>query len=448
MSKKIGNYIKIKMFIDIVTAEIVILNREAVAIAADSAITFGDRKTVKSANKLYSLSTYQPVGIMIYGNAQFMGIPWEIIIKLFRKKINDKQYDTLIEYATEFINFIKTEKLLQINETFQSDTFNSIIYGYFEQFVSYFDNLTDECFDDETADFDNIKYDELVRSYIENICNYLDSIVKTNTLEDVTVDIILDKYKDIIDSAIKYNFNSYDLNDNSISNLKRIAANFFLKFFDGNYSGIVIVGFGENEIFPSVESYEIGQILCDRLKYRRNDEKSVKIDQYNNCEIVAFAQQEMIDTFIAGIDPIYYGIIEEFLKSEFVKNASLIANEFDDGIKEEVYDKIKFVNEKTLESLISHLKEKTKNDNMIPIYNIVSMLPKSELAEMAESLVDLTSLKRKASMDIESVSGPIDVALISKGDKFIWVKRKHYFEGKLNPHFFTRYQDNNYNGVD
>ena len=42
-------------------------------------------------------------------------------------------------------------------------------------------------------------------------------------------------------------------------------------------------------------------------------------------------------------------------------------------------------------------------------------------------------------MDSETVGGPIDVAVISKGDGFIWIKRKHYFDPKLNPHFMAKY---------
>ena len=34
---------------------------------------------------------------------------------------------------------------------------------------------------------------------------------------------------------------------------------------------------------------------------------------------------------------------------------------------------------------------------------------------------------------------PIDVAVISKGDGFIWIKRKHYFNPALNHQFFANY---------
>jgi hypothetical protein len=58
---------------------------------------------------------------------------------------------------------------------------------------------------------------------------------------------------------------------------------------------------------------------------------------------------------------------------------------------------------------------------------------------MAESLVNLTSFKRKFSRDAETVGGPIDVAVISKADGFVWIKRKHYFAKDLNPQFLTNY---------
>ncbi len=64
------------------SAETAIMNKEAIAIAADSAVTLREGKIFTSANKIFSLSKYHPVGVMIYGNATFMGIPWETMIKI------------------------------------------------------------------------------------------------------------------------------------------------------------------------------------------------------------------------------------------------------------------------------------------------------------------------------------------------------------------------------
>jgi hypothetical protein len=60
------------------------------------------------------------------------------------------------------------------------------------------------------------------------------------------------------------------------------------------------------------------------------------------------------------------------------------------------------------------------------------------LAKLAQELINLTSVKRKFSNGKETVGGPIDVAVISRIDGFVWVQRKHYFSAELNPRYFSR----------
>ncbi|MGM9571627.1 MAG: hypothetical protein ACI3ZR_05340, partial [bacterium] len=60
------------------TAEVVIMNKQGVAIAADSAVTLPgpeNSKIYNTASKVFMLSKYEPVGIMVYGNASFINIP-------------------------------------------------------------------------------------------------------------------------------------------------------------------------------------------------------------------------------------------------------------------------------------------------------------------------------------------------------------------------------------
>jgi hypothetical protein len=54
------------------TAEVAVLNRYAVALAADSAVTAegadGAVQVFQSVNKMFALSYRHPVGIMVYGS--------------------------------------------------------------------------------------------------------------------------------------------------------------------------------------------------------------------------------------------------------------------------------------------------------------------------------------------------------------------------------------------
>ena len=73
----------------IMTSEILILTPSAVALAADSAVTIGNRKTYNGVNKLFMLSNDPPMGIMTYNLSDFSNVPFETIIKEFRHEIND-----------------------------------------------------------------------------------------------------------------------------------------------------------------------------------------------------------------------------------------------------------------------------------------------------------------------------------------------------------------------
>lgn len=91
------------------TAEVAVLNKLAVALAADSAVTFsteGLQKINNAGNKVFSLSKREPVGIMVYGNAEFMGVPWETVIKVYRSESHGRTFDTVAGYYADFLKFL------------------------------------------------------------------------------------------------------------------------------------------------------------------------------------------------------------------------------------------------------------------------------------------------------------------------------------------------------
>ena len=63
------------------TAEVLVMNKHGVALAADSAVTTQGRKVYNSANKLFRLSKKSAIGILVYQNSSLNGIPWELLIK-------------------------------------------------------------------------------------------------------------------------------------------------------------------------------------------------------------------------------------------------------------------------------------------------------------------------------------------------------------------------------
>lgn len=112
------------------TAVVGILNKKGVAVAADSAVTVGtpnNRKIYNSANKIFTLSKYHPVGIALYSGADFMGIPWEIIIKEYRSYIGNQFFDTVQDYRDDFLRWMIEDRSLFKNERSENYLINDLL---------------------------------------------------------------------------------------------------------------------------------------------------------------------------------------------------------------------------------------------------------------------------------------------------------------------------------
>jgi 20S proteasome alpha/beta subunit len=411
----------------VLTAEIAILNTHGVSIAADSAITLrlneNEQKIYNSANKVFALSKYHPVGIMIYNNATFMGtIDWEILIKEYRKSLGEKSYKTLFEYANNFKKFILSYKF--IKSDLEKKFLLSLCYGFFSFFrEKFFGNL-----EEILGNHGNISRKEIDKVFNDTINSFIEIHKNTPDEKLFKIDpenIILYK-KDIID-IIQIVFEKYSLSNTQCIKMLNLVSKEIQKRigYTGFYTGIVITGFGNDEIFPSIYSCQIHGKLGKCLIITNEQKEQISNDMA--ARIIPFAQSEMVSSFMEGIDPDFENEIEDQLKS--------LMSEMENIVDKSHKKKLSLIEDSFLDYIKNY-----KWDNFInPVMNIVASLQKTELAEMAESLVNLTSFKKQVSKESETVGGPIDVAVITKGDGFIWIKRKHYFDMKLNNHFLNNY---------
>ncbi|MED3792134.1 hypothetical protein P4571_06755 [Niallia alba] len=423
------------------TAEIGILNRSGVALAADSAVTIGgegNEKVYNSANKLFSLSKIHPVGIMIFGGADFMGVPWETIIKTYREKLGSHKYDSLVDYCNDFILFLKTDSRLYNNET-EKELVEKIFYN---ELLSMLNNGVNEEINNLTIigepvgnnDVEKIMKDELEKR-LEILSEQEVILNNENFLGD-----FIQKYTDTIVTVLEEIVN-FELQQET----KDLYVEFCAKLvqsdiFSRNYSGLVIAGYGEEEIFPSLYEFQIEGIIMDELKYE--ERPSININSYNDetystAAMRPFAQKEMVYSFMNGIEPSLQENIMHIIKTTIDAYNEIITEKF--SFEKDFLDFSEGISEQLVENIFREVDKIQSNNYAQPIMEILDILPKEELAAMAEALVNLTSFKRRISLDAESVGGPIDVCVITKGDGLVWIKRKHYFDPKLNYGFFQNY---------
>ena len=427
------------------TAEIAILNKEAVALAADSAVTMegeAGEKIFTSANKLFTLSKYHPIGVMIYGNALFMDIPWETIVKSYRNKLGSKQFSKLEEYANDLISFLDNGNPM-FPDLVQKNFVHANIYGYFTLIKNEIKREIATIINNEGK----VSIKKVKRQVSDVIERHCKSWREADIIPSISKDFaqsIIERHGKIIDLAIKEIFEKLPISKAESGCLKEIATSLFSKFPEEvekkSVSGVVVAGFGEKDTFPSIKAFDLEGVVNDRLIYR--EIYSRHIDFSTTAAIRPFAQREMVSTFMEGIDPDLANYMMGYLSEIFNKYPEIIISEIkviDDNQRDALTAKLKKASKKIFKDYQQAMQMQIKKDYVDPVIKVVEMLPKNELAEMAETLVSLTSFKRKVTMERETVGGPIDVAVISKGDGFIWIKRKHYFKTELNPQFLANY---------
>lgn len=409
------------------TAEIAILNKSAVALAADSKVTLsraGRQKTYDTVDKLFSLSKTAPVGAMVYGNAEFIGFPWETIIKEYRRKRPLVTFPTIFSWSDDLQKFLT--EFFPFTEDDEDRTAISIAQAWVQHVVSQAMSQASS----------REEFEELISEGCEV---YIDELQQAD-------DFLTDAEWQSVESRIKDNLSKLctaaplQQSQKSQTRLMELARLGIRKAMSSpSSSGLVVAGFGEEELLPSLVSFDIDGIIKGRLKIIETNRHDTT--RKSRGAIIPFAQTDMVYRFMEGIDPDYAVLIKEGLHALLVENAMATATQMghDETRVIEMQHAFVAAADAAIESFWDTHRRIRRDRFASPILDMAMSLPKDELANLAESLVSLTSLQRRVSREIETVGGAIDVAVISKGDGFVWIKRKHYFSADRNLRFVNAY---------
>lgn len=364
-----------------------------------------------------------------------MQIPWETLIKMFRKELGTRSLDNLEDYKNKFMDFLNSKVSLISKDSKETHLQQMSIAAYgtvIKQFKEKYKAQQDlgVVFDDTAAS--NL-FDEIVNDYKTREIDKIEKEPLTTTFETFET-----FYSDMFDAdfgkveiEIRKSHPSLSISPASKDKLKNIILDICsIKHIFERHSGLVFFGYGDLEVYPAVREVLVGCVICDEIRYRLNSQVDLDPGKYYDATIVPYAQSDVTFSVLTGVNPkvnqkIWSSIDESFkeLKTELdASHTGLSAGPFT-------------VKGEALKAKIGASKKEITS----PIIEMVALMGKENLAELAESLVNITSLISKFTEASESVGGPVDVAIVTKGDGFIWMKRKHYFDPEINKNFFARY---------
>jgi hypothetical protein len=130
-----------------VTAEIALLNRRAVTLAADSAMTLTVgpvEKPYNTADKIFELSSINPIGLMVYNNLDYMGYPLDLITKRFRDSQYCCQFDYVADAADAFLRFIHSD--LKVSLAAEQKHISQVLDTVFQLLYEFFDENMERAF--------------------------------------------------------------------------------------------------------------------------------------------------------------------------------------------------------------------------------------------------------------------------------------------------------------
>lgn len=424
------------------------MNKNGVAMAADSAATlvnfFGRGKVYNSANKLFRLSKISSIGILVYENSSINNIPWELIIKKFRSKTNKSRWSSLRECSNSFIQH------LNLNDIDKEKSENWYVRSVIDRILFSFSNslqkeIVNIINNKQNSNIQENEINESIANFVGKELNLLENSKIFKGVSENIEKIIDEKYGILLAKKIEAFFASFQRFSYLSPLIHKICVKALYRENKWSpYTGIAFCGYGDDEYFPGCIVLRAFGVLNGCFLYTELMSSRITID--DEVLILPLAQSDVANTFICGMSPqTQSNLIQrtEIIRAKFFKTLeeSLLTQDF--IIKEKEANAkfiVKTIIDKYIDAYLKNI-DSILQDNANEITAAVVNLSVPDLALMAKNLVEMTSFKRRVSLDLETVGGPIDVAVISKGDGFIWIERKHYFKRELNEHFFEGYKD-------
>lgn len=422
------------------TTEVAVLNKLAVALAADSAATIdtGQKRTIyNTANKIFELSQCQPLGLMVYGNLEFMGYPFELVVKEFRRLKTSQPYVTVAECLGAFLTFLETE--LAIGQATKDELVTSLIRVQLSALAQELQkSVLPQWAAAQRGAGDLAGLFTRINEFITAQLGLLRALPPAACFREQDAAALGREFEGPISAGITTFFRA-PADEVTLRLVREFAAELlYRETLSPIKSGVVIAGFGRDELCPSLQWCELDGVIGARLKTKPGT--SVELGATGvGAEILAFAQDDIAELFLSGLLPAEEQYIVTFVSKQLEKIGEVVREVFG-GDDDEAAAKQAAIAE-PLQGLVTDLRgqlESRKKKARSRVLDMVRFMPVQELIVLAESLIEITSLKRRVTDDLETVGGAVDVAAITRSEGLVWIKRKHYFDPDLNSRFFLR----------
>lgn len=198
---------------------------------------------------------------------------------------------------------------------------------------------------------------------------------------------------------------------------------------DGDSAELIFSGYGKAEQYPSLINVIVYEGIDNKVNYHYKENDVIRISDEHPVAYCPFAQKDISRSLIRGCHRSFSTPLLNELRSMF--------NPFDNRfIQVEGVDDMEVLNfcnnlkTDDLDKILINSVNRLLDVNLRRLEKNLKDYDVREMADLAESVVDLTGFHRILTFEQESVGGPVDVAVITKNDGFTWLSRKSWYHHK------------------
>ena len=359
------------------TIQTVINNKNSMILCTDIRQTIDDYKSYIGVKKIFEIKENTPYGIMINGLMEFEGVPLETLIGEFKQNLNE--FDDIKKIKNRLITFLG------------ESTPHTSTDDYLTEVLEPFKIRLNESIEEDGFKYaiDNKSF-TLIPTFVKEYSNF----------DSEFHDLIPEGYDEEEYNLKIWRIFSHELN------------------FEG--SQIILAGYNKK--------HHYGSLFVFNIYYNNYGEIILKeTESIENCDepyIRVYAMNEEAYAFITGVSSDF----EEYIKSHIRDTDEEILMNMEWYLKDNDFENYKDI----LEVLKKELNNKFfdliqtidtfKIDMLEDTSYSCEYVPRQLLCDFADSLIKLTALKQKLSLDLETVSSESDMALITKTGNFKWIK--------------------------
>lgn len=394
------------------TSQIVLMNGFGVAIASDSAVTLGESTVYDTAEKVVPLPLPHRIAIMHSGRVRIGNLPYSVLVAEWVRQLGNKPLRSSEAYAKAFQDWLSNNPQWFTTDVERRDTL-SFIESRAEALAGRYKALREN---DE-----NFQFGDLISRWTQEAREQprLEGMSTSSALNS------FEKYSEQIGKIFEEFIAPIIGDDGDRGPFLTYCAEFFSSTWMTN-STLTFAGYGEHEIYASYSLINFHGWVDGKLTWIRGDSYALSPDTNPLFGICLPAQQDAINHYLVGYDSQLIEEIVEHSDEERIELLNSIREKLDG--EEDILPKLDEAVHSALAEFETRIPRVVEDFSerfyLKHLRRAIAALPAASLVEVSRSLIELEALRKTTTAQTGTVGGPIDVAMITPTDGFIWVRHK------------------------